>query len=95
MMTAVVVTAPLSDQVFHAGAVGYGWFNGGWGTGAFLSALFAPQLIATVGARRSIAISMGVLGDLHDLRSARPGARIGGPASTQSWDGAAASTASP
>jgi MFS family permease len=61
MMTAVVVTAPLSDQIFHAGAVGYGWFNGGWGTGAFLSALYAPYFIATFGARRSIAISMGTL----------------------------------
>jgi MFS family permease len=61
MMTGVVVTAPLSDIVFHAGAVGYGWLNAGWGTGAFLSALYAPQLIAAVGARRSIAISMGLL----------------------------------
>src|SRR5450755_1621023 len=61
MMTGVVVTAPLSDNVFHAGAVGYGWLNGGWGVGAFLSALYAPQLIAAVGARRSIAISMGLL----------------------------------
>jgi MFS family permease len=61
MMTAVVVTAPLSDQVFHAGAVGYGWFNGGWGTGAFLSALFAPWFMATLGSSRSIAISMGLL----------------------------------
>jgi len=61
MMTAVVVTAPLSDRVFHAGAVGYGWFNAGWGTGAFLSALYAPQFIAQFGARRSIAISMGFL----------------------------------
>src|SRR6266699_557501 len=34
MMTGVVVTAPLSDQVFHRGAVGYGWLNFGWGTGA-------------------------------------------------------------
>src|SRR5229473_6402888 len=34
MMTGVVVTPPLSDQVFHAGAVGYGWLNAGWGTGA-------------------------------------------------------------
>ena len=49
MMTGVVVTAPLSDQVFHAGAVGYGWLNAGWGTGAFLSALYAPQLIARWG----------------------------------------------
>jgi len=58
MLTGVVVTAPLSDTVFHAGAVGYGWLNAGWGTGAFLSALYAPQLIAAMGARRSIAISM-------------------------------------
>lgn len=61
MLTGVVVTAPLSDTVFHAGAVGYGWLNAGWGTGAFLSALYAPQLIAAMGARRSIAISMGFL----------------------------------
>jgi MFS family permease len=61
MMTGVVVTAPLSDNVFHAGAVGYGWLNAGWGTGAFISVLYAPQLIAAVGARRSIAISMGFL----------------------------------
>jgi MFS family permease len=61
MMTGVVVTAPLSDRIFHAGAVGYGWLNAGWGTGAFLSALYAPWFIARFGARRSIAISMGVL----------------------------------
>src|SRR4051812_20459486 len=59
MMTGVVVTAPLSDNVFHAGAVGYGWLNAGWGTGAFLSVIYAPALIAAVGARRSIALSMG------------------------------------
>jgi MFS family permease len=61
MMTGVVVTAPLSDRIFHAGAVGYGWLNAGWGTGAFLSALYAPQLIALLGTRRAIAISMGLL----------------------------------
>ncbi len=61
MMTGVVVTAPLSDSVFHAGAVGYGWLNAGWGTGAFLSALYAPMLIAAVGSRRSISISMALL----------------------------------
>lgn len=61
MLTGVVVTPPLSDKVFHAGAVGYGWLNAGWGTGAFLSALYAPQVIAWLGSRRSIAISMGVL----------------------------------
>jgi MFS family permease len=61
MMTGVVVTAPLSDQIFHAGAVGYGWLNAGWGVGAFFSALYAPAVIAFLGGRRSIAISMGAL----------------------------------
>jgi MFS family permease len=61
MLTGVVVTPPLSDKVFHAGAVGYGWLNAGWGTGAFLSALYAPQVIAWLGSRRSIAVSMGLL----------------------------------
>src|SRR5437870_8549391 len=61
MMTGVVVTAPLSDSVFHAGAVGYGWLNAGWGTGAFFTALYAPLVITRLGSRRSIAISMGVL----------------------------------
>src|SRR6202142_2129950 len=61
MMTGVVVTAPLSDRVFHAGATGYGWLNGGWGVGAFLSALYAPALIARFGARWSIAFSMLLL----------------------------------
>ncbi len=61
MLTGVVVTPPLSEQVFHAGAVGYGWLNAGWGTGAFVSALYAPQVIAWAGARRAIAISMGLL----------------------------------
>jgi len=61
MMTGVVVTAPLSDQVFHAGPVGYGWLNAGWGVGAFCSALYAPVFIAHLSARRLIAISMGVL----------------------------------
>ena len=61
MMTGLVVTAPLSDRVFHAGATGYGWLNGGWGVGAFLSALYAPALIARVGARTAIALAMLLL----------------------------------
>jgi MFS family permease len=61
MMTGVVVTPPLSDDVYHKGAVGYGWLNGGWGVGAFLSAFYAPMFIKKFGARRSIAISLGVL----------------------------------
>lgn len=61
MTTGIVVTPPLSDRIFHAGAEGYGWLNAGWGVGAFLSVLYAPKLIARLGARRSIAISMGLL----------------------------------
>src|SRR5579872_1831707 len=60
MMTGVVVTPPLSEY-FHAGAVGYGWLNGGWGVGAFISAFYAPMFISRFGARRSIAISLGLL----------------------------------
>ena len=60
MMTGVVVTPPLSEH-FHAGAVGYGWLNGGWGVGAFVSAFYAPVFIRKFGARRSIAISLGLL----------------------------------
>lgn len=61
MVTGVVVTPSLSDRVFHAGAVGYGWLNAGWGTGAFISAMYAPQVIAWLGGRRSIAFSMALL----------------------------------
>src|SRR5246127_455734 len=61
MLTGVVVTPSLSDRVFHAGAVGYGWLNGGWGIGAFLSALYAPQVIARLGWRLSIAVCMALL----------------------------------
>jgi len=61
MLTGYVVTAPLSDRIFHAGAVGYGWLNAGWGCGAFLSAFYAPQFIGWIGARRSAAIALGSL----------------------------------
>jgi MFS family permease len=61
MTMGVVVTPSLSERVFHAGAVGYGWLNAGWGTGAFLSALYTPALIACLGGRRSVAFSMALL----------------------------------
>ncbi len=61
MVTGVVVTPSLSDRVFHAGAKGYGWLNAGWGTGAFVSAMYAPQVIAWLGGRRSVAFSMALL----------------------------------
>jgi MFS family permease len=76
MMTGVVVTAPLSDNVFHAGAVGYGWLNAGWGAGAFFAALYAPAAIAMLGARRSIAVSMGVLAVGMTLVPLSPGLAI-------------------
>jgi MFS family permease len=72
MMTGVVVTPPLSDNVFHAGAVGYGWLNAGWGSGAFVSALFTPWFIANLGARRSIAIALGFLAILASLAPLAP-----------------------
>lgn len=61
MMTGIVVTAPLSDRVFHAGATGYGWLNGAWGVGAFLSVTYTPWLMASFGSRVLIAISMLLL----------------------------------
>src|SRR6202030_4759320 len=61
MITGVVVTPSLSERVFHAGAVGYGWLHAGWGTGAFFSALYAPQAIALLGGRRAVAFSMALL----------------------------------
>jgi MFS family permease len=61
MMTGGVVTPSLSERIFHAGPVGYGWLSAGWGTGAFLSALYAPQAIARLGGRRAVAFSMALL----------------------------------
>src|SRR5215467_10431620 len=61
MITGVVVTPSLSDRVFHAGAKGYGWLNAGWGTGAFVSALYAPKIIGWIGGRCSIAFPLALL----------------------------------
>jgi MFS family permease len=61
MLTQGAVTAPLSDRLMHAGAVGYGWFNGGWGIGAFTSALYSPWLIRRFQAHRSAGIALGTL----------------------------------
>jgi MFS family permease len=61
MLTGMVVTAPLSEKTFHAGATGYGWLNAGWGSGAFLCGLFATQLLARVSPRGATAAAMLVL----------------------------------
>ncbi len=76
MMTGIVVIPALSDQVLHKGAVGYGWLNAGWGTGAFLSAIYAPMMISTLGARRAIAVSMGLLAICMTLAPLSPGITI-------------------
>ncbi len=61
MLTQGVVTAPLDDRILHGGAVGYGWLNGGWGVGAFLSALYTPWLVQRLHPRRAVGVAMAVL----------------------------------
>lgn len=62
MLTQGVITAPFSDRILKAGAVGYGWLNAGWAVGAFLSAIFTPKLIRDTGHQRAVGISMALLG---------------------------------
>jgi MFS family permease len=61
MMTQNVLTAPLTDRILHAGAVGYGWLNASWGVGAFIGSLFAARLIRGISARRAIALCMSIM----------------------------------
>ncbi|MEO6119082.1 MAG: MFS transporter [Terriglobales bacterium] len=61
MLTQGVITAPLSDRVLHAGAVGYGWLNGGWGVGAFLSAMYTAKFIKSMGSRLSVRLALGAM----------------------------------
>jgi MFS family permease len=56
-----VLTAPLSDRLLHAGAVGYGWMNAAWATGAFTSTIYSPALIRRFGSRAAIGITMMLL----------------------------------
>jgi MFS family permease len=51
----------LCERILQSGAVGYGRLNGAWGTGAFLSALFAAAFIAKFGGRKTVALTMGLL----------------------------------
>jgi MFS family permease len=62
MLSQGIVTAPLSDRILNAGAVGYGWLNCGWGVGAFLGAFATPAVLRDTGHRRAIGISMATLG---------------------------------
>ena len=62
MLTQGIVTAPLDDRILHGGAVGYGWLNGAWGVGAFLSTMYTPWVIGRLRTRASIRLGMFVLG---------------------------------
>jgi len=61
MLAQGVVTAPLSDRILKAGAVGYGWLNAGWAVGAFASAFYAPVAIRALGKRWSVGFSFSLL----------------------------------
>jgi MFS transporter, DHA3 family, macrolide efflux protein len=61
MMTQGVITAPLSDRILHRGAIGYGWLNAGWASGAFSSMFYAAWLIRRNGAHRSVTVTMCVI----------------------------------
>ncbi len=61
MMVTGVVTAPISERIVHAGAVGYGWMNAGWGVGAFFSTFYAVRTIRRFGWRAIIPVSMLIL----------------------------------
>ena len=61
MMTQGVLTAPLSDRILHAGAVGYGWLNGGWAIGALVSVVYSSRIIRRYGAHRSVTITMSLI----------------------------------
>lgn len=62
MLTQGVITAPFSDRLLKAGAVGYGWLNFGWATGACLGAIYTPVFLRGSGHRRAIGISMALIG---------------------------------
>ncbi len=61
MMTQGVISAPLSERILHTGAVGYGWINAGWASGAFTSMLYASWLIRRNGANRSVTATMCII----------------------------------
>jgi MFS family permease len=62
MFTQGVITAPFSDRLLNAGAVGYGWLNSGWAVGACMSSFYAPAVLRGTGHRRTIGIAMALLG---------------------------------
>ena len=61
MMTQGVLSAPLSERILHGGAVGYGWLNGGWAIGAFISVFYASRFVRHHGANRVVTLTMSVI----------------------------------
>jgi DHA3 family macrolide efflux protein-like MFS transporter len=61
MLSQGVVTAPLSDRILHAGAVGYGWLNAGWAVGALVSVTYVASVIRRLRSRSAVGLSMAVL----------------------------------
>ena len=62
MLSQGIITAPLSDRILKAGAVGYGWLNFGWALGACTAAFYTPRLIRGHGHRRAIGFSTALMG---------------------------------
>jgi len=62
MLSQGIITAPFSDRILKAGAVGYGWLNFGWATGACTAAFYTPRLIRGHGHRRAIGFSTALMG---------------------------------
>jgi len=56
-----IMSAPFSDRILHAGAVGYGWLNAGWAIGAVLSTIYTAWMIRRFRARGTLAITMATL----------------------------------
>jgi MFS family permease len=62
MFTQGIITAPFSERILNAGAVGYGWLNAGWAVGACLGCFYVPALLRSTGHRRAIGVAMALLG---------------------------------
>jgi MFS transporter, DHA3 family, macrolide efflux protein len=62
MLSQGIITAPLSDRILKAGAVGYGWLNAGWAIGACFGAFYTPRLVRSHGHRRAIGVSTAIMG---------------------------------
>ncbi len=62
MLSQGIITAPLSDRILKAGAVGYGWLNMGWAIGACTGAFLTPRVVRSHGHRLAIGVSTAIMG---------------------------------